>query len=189
MTARSLNLLRYPRRLPVLDAALWWPAASAWLVGALLGGAWGGWQHMQHEALIASHARLQTQLQALAAQQAEATARQTRARLHRALLDRAQAWQTRRERVLQLHAVLTEQARDAGLRVERWHSDGHKLVLQGWLPRAQEVPRVVASLSAAWPQGWTLQSLGERVGPAAGVDMVIEAPWGEVLPAGGKAPS
>ena len=111
MTAQSLNLLRYPRRVPALDAALWRPAAAALLTGALAGGVWGGWQHMRQDGLLALHARL-----------------------HQAFLDRAQAWQSQRERVMRLHAGLTEQARDTGLRVERWQADGRRLVLQAWLP-------------------------------------------------------
>lgn len=189
MTAQSLNLLRYPRRVPALDAALWRPAAAALLTGALAGGVWGGWQHMRQDGLLALHARLQEQVQTLSGQQAGVTARQAKARLHQAFLDRAQAWQSQRERVMRLHAGLTEQARDTGLRVERWQADGRRLFLQAWLPGAEQVPRAVAALSAAWPQGWTLQSLSERIRPQgeAGVDVVFEAPRGEVLPGGGKA--
>lgn len=189
MRARPLNLLRYPRRLPAFDAALWRPGLMALLTGALAGGCWAGWQHLRHDEWLALQARLRAQTQTLAGQQAQAADQQAKARLQQAFLDRAQAWQSQRERVMRLHAALTEQARDAGLRVERWHADGHKLVLQAHLPRADRVPRVMAHLSAAWPQGWALQSLADPngTGGEGGVDVVFEAPWSGVPLTGGKA--
>jgi len=187
--AKSLNLLRYPRRMPTLDAALWRPGLVALLVGVLAGGLWGGWQHQRQEEWTVLRARLRAQTQALAGQQTQAVDQQAKARLQQAFVDRAQAWQSQRERLMHLHATLTEQAKDAGLRVERWQSDGRKLVLQAWLPRAERVPLVMARLSAAWPQGWTLQSLGDRAasGGDAGIDVVFEAPWGDAAQAGGKS--
>lgn len=186
MSARSLNLLRYPGRIPTWEGALLRPVLVAWLAGVLSGLGWSGWQHMRHDEWLALHARLQAQTQALAGQQTEAAARQLAARLHQAFLERARAWKNRRERVLHLQAVLTEQARSTGLRVERWQSDGRRLVLQAWLPRAEHVPQLVAHLSAAWPQAWTLQSLSDRTGAGAGVDVVLEAPWDDAVQGNGK---
>ena len=81
-------------------------------------------------------------------------------RLHQAVLDRAQDWQSQRRSMLELHAVLAAQA-DAGLRVERWQFDGHSLVLQAWLPAAVTLASMAARSSVSSPRvkSWMVSPL------------------------------
>lgn len=179
MKARSLNLLRHPRREVALEPALLRACLIAGLVGALAGGLWSGWQHMRMAQLEEQRAQLQARWQVQNRQQTDAVAGHERGALHRQLLERATDWQGRRAQLLRLHQALNAQADDPGLRVERWQSDGRRQVLQAWLPRTDQVPQLMATLSAAWPQRWRLQSLGEHAGTHsdAGVDAVFETTW------------
>ena len=175
MTTGSLNLLRYPARMPWHAPAWLRPVLEGVLAGVLAGAVWahGAWQ--QRDALLKLREQLQAQWQDLTRQQAKTLAQQAQVRLHQAVLDRAQEWQSQRRSMLQLHAVLAAQA-DTGLRVERWQFDGHSLVLQAWLPAAERVPQLMAALSAAWPQAWVLQELGQATGSQAGVALSLQAP-------------
>lgn len=189
MSERTLNLLRYPRRVPLFDAAWVRAVLAAGLGGVLVGVAGAAWLHWRQDGWLAQRAQLQAEQQRVESQQAEATARQAQARLAQAFGARAQAWAERRERLLGLHTELNAQAVDMGLRVERWQSDGRRLVLQAWLPRPAHLPQALARLSAASALDWRLQSLATRAGQAnpAGVDVVFEAAWPDGAPGAGKA--
>lgn len=179
MTGRPLNLLRHPRRLPGWRSDWLRPVLLAGCAGALAGGAWGAWQHQRLDTLLAQQAHLQQRLQVQLEQQARVSAHQARQHLQQAQRVRAQDWQRQRQQLQALHAALAAQAPAAGLRVERWQGDGQKLLLQGWLPRAQAIPALLAQLSSAWPQPWQLHQLADRsagVDPG-GLDLVLEAPW------------
>lgn len=173
MNARPLNLLRYPRRAPLLESTTWRAVPFALGTGLMVGCAWGMWQDAQHETLLAQRSQWQAQVQAWRSQQAQQATERDRQRLLSSWGQRAQAWQQQRERQMQLHAVLMAQAATSGMRVESWQGDGRKLVLQAWLPRADGVPGVLSGLSDAWPPGWTLQSISDRAG--AGVEVVLQA--------------
>lgn len=179
MTARSLNLLRHPGRRLVPEYTLVRSLVLAGWVGALAGGLWSGWRHVQLSQLQEQRAQLQIRREAQIRQQADLAADHERATLHRQLLERASDWQARREQLLRLHRTLNALADDPGLRVERWQGDGRRLVLQARLSRPASVPQLMAGLSATWPSDWRLQSLGDR-GSAkgdAGVDVTLEASW------------
>lgn len=189
MNDRPLNLLRCPRPARVLDAALVRPALLAGLAGVLMAGGAVVWLHMRQAQLQGLRQQLQTQLQARARQQAGEAAAKARDRLQAQLVARAQAWQGQHQHMERLHTALTDLAEAPGLRLERWHGDGRRLVLQGGLPAAGSVPQVLSRLSEAGPPGWGLQSLGERAGAKAGIDVVFEAPWPVVAhDAGGSRP-
>lgn len=173
--AGSLNLLRFPRRVHVLDPGQVRAGLMAAVAGILVGCAWGLWQQMQQDQLLAQRAQWQAQSLALGRQKDQQVIAQDKARVQLQWGQRAQAWQLQRQQLMRLHAVLAQQAADTGLRVERWQGDGRKLVLQAWLPHADSVPGVLAGLSSVWPPGWTLQSMGARSG--AGVNVVLQAAW------------
>ena len=173
MNARPLNLLRHPRRSLVFEPAHLRAVLLALGAGAVMGCAWGMWQQMQHEALLAQRSRLQVESRVWRSQQALQSTERDRQRLLTSWGQRAQSWQRQREQRMQLHEALLAQAASTGLRVERWQGDARQLVLQAWLPRADDVPEVLSGLSQAWPTGWTLQSIGDRAG--AGVDVVLQA--------------
>lgn len=171
-----LNLLRYPSRLPGVDAGLRRQALWALLAGALAGSGLLAWQTHRHAQLQAERERLQTQVHMQLRQQTERRQAWVRAQSQARLLERAQAWQAQRQQFLQLHAQLQQQAREDGLRLQRWQADGHKLTLQLWLPHPERVPVLVSALSHASPQPWTLQSMAGP-GDASGVEVVLEAAW------------
>ena len=183
MTTTSLNLLRHPARMPWLAQAVHSGFVVCLLAGVAGGAAWAHWAHRQHEALLTERARLQTQAQTLAGQQAQARALQERRNLQQAVLARTQDWQGQRRSALQWHGVLAAQA-GTGLRVEHWQFDGRQLLLQAWLPGPQGLPPLMAALSAAGPQAWTLQSLAQA---GSGVGFVLEAKVPDSAPAAGKA--
>lgn len=179
VTAHALNLLRYPRRGLALPGELGWPLLLGVLAGALLGSAWLGWQSWRVDRLQAQRGQLQADVKALDRKMAHAAALQTRSQGLKNGQARAQDWQTRRDQLQRLQQVLSAQASALGLRVARWQGDKRQLVLQAWLPRAQDVPALLLALSDVGPQGWTLQSLGDHVaaGRLAGVDVVLQANW------------
>ena len=181
-----LNLLRYPSRIPRVDAGLRRQALGALLVGALAGSGLLVWQNQRHAQLQAERERTQARVQMQLRQQAERRQALTLAQSQARLIERAQAWQAQRQQFLQLHAQLQQQAREGGLRLQRWQADGHKLSLQLWLPHTEGVPAIVARLTQASPQAWTLQSLASQSDPP-GVQAVLEAVW-PAAPAGGRRP-
>lgn len=182
VTAPALNLLRYPRRGPVWGTLQWRPLLVAGLLGALLGGFWAAGQHWRLAQLRAQVAQLQMQVQDRLRQQSVAAARRAQAQLQQAVQTRAQDWGQQQAQGLRLHAALDEQSHALGLRVMRWQNDGQQLLMQGWLPRAQDVPALLSALSAAGPPLWTLLSLASPAAPGqdgreAGVDVLLQAPW------------
>ena len=189
MSARPLNLLRYPRQRLVLSPALLRACLVAGLIGVLAGGLWIGWQHLRlvqrHEQLT----QLQARWQARSQQQADVSAQRERAGLRRQWLERATDWRDRREQLSHLHRALQALADGPGLRVERWQGDGRRLVLQAWLPGSEQVPTLMAGLSAAGPLSWQLHSLADHssVGGEAGIDVVLEAPWPAASQGGGPS--
>lgn len=176
MNPPPLNLLRYPSRIPRVDAGLRRQALGALLVGALAGSGLLVWQTQRHAQLQAERERTQARVQMQLRQQAERRQALTLAQSQARLVERAQAWQAQRQQFLQLHAQLQQQAREGGLRLQRWQADGHKLTLQLWLPHPERVPVLVSALSHASPQPWTLQSMAGP-GDAAGLEVVLEAAW------------
>ncbi len=176
MNPPPLNLLRYPSRIPRFDAGLRRQALGALLVGALAGSGLLVWQNQRHAQLQAERERTQARVQMQLRQQAERRQALTLAQSQARLIERAQAWQAQRQQFLQLHAQLQQQAREGGLRLQRWQADGHKLTLQLWLPHPERVPVLVSALSHASPQPWTLQSMAGP-GDAAGLEVVLEAAW------------
>ncbi len=185
MNDRPLNLLRYPQPARVLDASLVWSALWAGLAGVLMAGGGVVWLHRQHDALHNLRRQLQSQSQALTQQQATAAAEKARSQLQAQLAGRARAWQQQGQDLDRLQATLTALAETPGLRLERWHGDGRRLLLQGSLPAADGVPLVLSGLSDTWAPGWGLQSLAKRTGPVPGIDVVFEAPWPMSTPPSG----
>ncbi len=187
MTVRPLNLLRHPRPAHLLEPALQRLALACVLAGGLAGMGWGVWQQHRQDDWLARRSALKAQAQSQASQQVQIKASEQREQMLKRQAARQQAWQTRRQHMLALHAVLSAQARNNGLRVLRWQGDGRQLVLQLWLPHAQALPSLTAQLSQAWPLAWTLQSLNDQAG--AGIEAVLEAPW-PIPPrdGGGKQP-
>ena len=177
MNARPLNLLRYPRRLPSASPALLKHALVYGLLGAVVGAAVVAWGQHRQAQLHERRQQLQAQAQTLSQQRAEDTAQLERVRVQEQAGVRARVWGAQRAHLARVHAALTALADDAGLRLTRWQGDGRKLVLQGSLPQAQDLPWVLSRLSDAWPLAWTLHSLGERQPAGTGVEWVIEAPW------------
>lgn len=178
----ALNLLRYPRRGLAWPVEQWRPLLLAWLLGAFLGGLWAAGRYWHLVQLRAQGSLLQAQVQSQLRQQSAAAALRAQAQLQQAVQTRAQDWRRQQEQGLRLHATLDEQAEALGLHVTRWQNDGRQLLLQGWLPRAQDVPALLSALSAAGPQGWTLQSLGTAAtsrqgGREAGVEVALQALW------------
>ena len=100
MNARPLNLLRYPRRVQLLESAPLRAALLALAVGAVLGGSLGMWQQAQHEALLARRVQLKAQSEAWRSQQVTERDRQ---RLLSSWGRRVQAWQAQGEQQMQLH--------------------------------------------------------------------------------------
>ena len=182
MKERSLNLLRYPRRVPGAAPGLWRQALVSGLLGAVVGAAGVTWLQHRQAQLHERRQQLQAQVQSLARQRSQDAAQHERARAHEQGQVRARAWAAQRERLARVHAALDALADDTGLRLARWQGDGRKLVLQGSLSRAQDLPTVLSRLSEAWPLAWTLQSLGDRQPAGTGVDWQIEAPWPAVVP-------
>ena len=189
MSARPLNLLRHPRQGLALSPAVLRSCLVAGLIGVLAGGLWSGWQHLRLAQRHEQRTQLQARWQAHSQQQADASTQRERAGLRRQWLERAADWRGRREQLSQLHRALQALADDPGLRVERWQGDGRRLVLQAWLPRPEQVPTLMAGLSAAGPLGWQLHSLADHssVGGEAGIDVVLEAPWPAASQGGGPS--
>ena len=175
----ALNLLRYPQRGLALPLELAWPLLLAVLAGLALGSAWVAWQSWRLDHLLEQRGHLQADVQALERQKNLAAALQTRKQWQKNAEVRAQDWRARRDQLQHLQEVLGAQASALGVRVARWQGDRRQLVLQAWLPRAQDVPLLLSALTAAGPQGWTLQSLGDAAasGPHGGVDVVLQASW------------
>ncbi len=185
LNARPLNLLRYPRRAVMLDAALWRPALWALLAGVVGAAAAAAWQLQRQDQLLAQRGPLLARLQEQARQQAQARQAEAMARLRSRMLERQQAWQLQRQQLMRLNADLSTEAERTGLRLQRWQGDGRKLSLQLWLPRAELAPALVSRLSQSSLHAWTLQSLAQKP-DAAGVEAVLEAPWPSVSPGGHK---
>ncbi len=188
MNGRPLNLLRYPRRVPVCSTALWRQVLWGGLLGALVGGALLLWLQHRHTQLHERRHQLQAQAQAWSQQRAQMAAQQEVARVQAQGRLRATQWSAQRERLARVHTALQALASETGLRLTRWQADGRKLVLQGSLPQAQDLPTVLSRLSDAWPLAWGLHSLGERQPAGTGVDWVIEAHWPPVPNPAGRQP-
>ena len=174
----------------MLDATLWRPALLALLAGVALAAAWVAWQLQRQEELLAQRGPLQARLQEQTRQQAQARQAEALTRAQTRMQERAQAWQVQRQQLMRLHAELSTQAEQGGLRLQRWQGDGRKLTLQLWFPRPELAPALVSRLSQASAQAWALQSLAERP-DAAGVEAVLEAPWpapAHVPASGGRKP-
>ena len=156
---------------------------------AVVGAGWALRERLRLDELQALRTQLQARAQAQAQVQSQTQAMQRDQRLRQALQVRAQAWQHQRQQMLRLHGVLTTQAAQAGLRVQRWQSDGRSLVLQAWLPGPERVPALLALLTATGGRPWSLQSLAQAadgpVGP--GVTVVLQAPWADGTLAHAKA--
>lgn len=189
MSAPALNLLRYPRR-GWLEPQLGWPLLQALGVGAVLGAACVLGQHGWLDHLQNQRGQLQRQAHAVARQRATDAARHAQVQRLQAVHTRAQDWQTQQAMGLRLQAVLSAQGQALGLRVLRWQGDGRQMLLQAWLPRVQDVPALVAALSALGAGAWTVQSLSDGAAvatqrrekePGAGADggvvVQLQAPW------------
>ena len=187
LNVQPLNLLRHPRPVYKLEPLLLRSAAIGLLAGGLVGATIGEWQQTRHEQLLTLRAQLQAQVRVSEVQQTQQLAMDARVRLQAQWAQRSQAWQGRRQQLMQMHEALGTLAQDLGLRLERWQGDGRTMVLQAWLPHAEAVPQVLSRLSTVGPSTWTLQSLGDR--PGAGVDLLLQAPWpGEAQEVGAKKP-
>lgn len=189
VNAPALNLLRYPRR-GWLEPQLWWPLLQALGVGAVLGAACALGQHGWLDHLQTQRGQLQSQAHTVARQRAADAARQAQVQRLLAVHARAQDWQTQQAMGLRLQAALSAQGQALGLRVLRWQGDGRQILLQAWLPRVQDVPALVAGLSALGAGPWTVQSLSDgttvapqrrekeaSAGAAGGVLVQLQAPW------------
>lgn len=176
LNARPLNLLRYPRRASWVHAGVWRTALWALLTGMGVGSVLVVWQVQRHAQLQAQRGPLQASLQLQLKQQAEVRQAQTLARLQTRLQERATSWQVQRQQFMRLHAQLSQEAEDSGLRLRRWQADGHKLTLLLWLPHPERVPGLVTSLSKVSLQPWTLQSMASP-SEGEGVEAVLEVPW------------
>ncbi len=186
LNAPSLNLLRYPSRLRMPDAVVWRHALWPLLAGLVAGLALVFWQARWHARLLDERGALQASLQLQQRQQAELREAQALAQSQARMRERASAWQLQRQQFMQLHTQLSQEADGAGLRLQRWRADGHKLSLQLWLPHPEGVPGLVARLSQASPQPWTLHSLAGQSDPP-GVEAVLETVWPS-SPTGGRKP-
>lgn len=170
----SLNLLRHPRRLPLLG----WPVLGRVLAGGVAGvlcaSGWGLWSQTRLAQTRSLQQQLQAELQAQARSRSQASAEAAQARLQQRALARDAQWRLQRERLQQLHGLLAQEARDGGLRLQRWQGDGQRIELQAWLPHTQGLPALQARLSGPAPQGlsdWAVQSLGSAAGE--GVQLVL----------------
>lgn len=181
MSVRSLNLLRYPRRLQltVSPRSLW--VLGGGLAGLLAGLAWGLWSLARLDAWQHEVQRLQARQAQQARVQALASERSKLAFQEQQAMRKLQDWQSQRDQLLRLHALLTQSARDSGLQLRLWQGDERRLQLQGWLPHMQDLPQLQAQLSAAGPSAWSLHSLSAGAGP--GVELVLQASWPLVAPA------
>lgn len=175
MTPEPLNLLRYPEHAQVFRVVQLKQLVGGLLAGAVIGGTWTFWQQERHDRQQVLRTQLQSAVRAQESLEARQANEREQARIQGLWIRRAQSWHREREQQLELYSVLTDQALHSGLRVERWQGDGHKMVLQAWLPRTESVPVVLGALSQAWPPGWSLHSLSDR--PDAGVNVVMQAPW------------
>ncbi len=182
----SLNLLRYPSPWRIPGAGLWRHALGPLLAGLVAGSALVFCQVRWHARLQAERGPLQASLQLQQRQQAEQRQAQALEQSQARMRERASAWQLQRQQFMQLHNQLSQEAGDAGLRLQRWQADGHKLSLQLWLPHPEGVPGLVARLTQASPQPWTLHSLAGQSDPP-GVLAVLEAAW-PTFSAGGRRP-
>ena len=182
----SLNLLRYPSPWRVPDVQPWRHALWPLLAGLVAGSALVLWQVRWQSRLQAERGLLQASLQLQLRQQAELRQAQALAQSQARMRERASAWQLQRQQFMQLHTQLSQEAGNVDLRLQRWQADGHKLSLQLWLPHTEGVPAIVARLTQASPQPWTLHSLAGQSDPP-GVQVVLEAVW-PAAPAGGRRP-
>jgi len=182
----SLNLLRYPSPWRMPDAQCWRHALWPLLAGLVAGSALVLWQVRWHARLQAERGPLQASLQLQQRQQAELRQAQAHAQSQSRMRERASAWQQQRQQFMQLHTQLSQEVSDAGLHLQRWQANGHKLSLQLWLPHPERVPGLVARLTQASPQPWTVHSLAGQADPP-GVQAVLEAAW-PAFPAGGRRP-
>ena len=182
----SLNLLRYPSPWRVPDVQPWRHALWPLLAGLVAGSVLVFWQVRWHARLQAERGPLQASHEQQQRQQAELRQAQAHAQSQARMRERASAWQLQRQQFMRLHAQLSQEVGDVGLRLQRWQADGHKLSLQLWLPHPEGVPGLVARLTQASPQPWTLHSLAGQSDPP-GVQAVLEAAW-PALPAGGRRP-
>lgn len=171
--AESLNLLRYPRRLQLVTSPWMVWALSGGVLGLVAGMVWGLSSQAQQ-------AHWQQQVQMLQARQTQQLRLKTemaeRARWGAQARQAAQSlqdWQSQREQLLQLHALLTQAARDSGLQLRLWQGDERRLQLHGWLPRPEALPQLQAQLGAVGPAPWRLHSLSAGTSP--GVELVLQS--------------
>lgn len=186
LNVQPLNLLRYPAPAGLLSPAVWRCALWALLAGVMAGSALVFWQVRRHAQLLAQREPLQASLQLQQRQQTEARQAQALALVQTRLHERATGWQVQRQQLMGLQARLSQEAGAADLRLRRWQADGQKLTLQLWLPHPDRVPGLVASLSKASPQPWTLHSMNSP-SEGTGVEAVLETPW-PGLAAGARKP-
>lgn len=175
VSGASLNLLRYPRRWHPSDSRWLVWAVSGWLVGLLLGVAWGEWSQREQAAWQAQRSALQARLKSQARTEAERVALAQQERWVQQAQARRKEWQAQRAQLQGLHGVLGQAMDEHGLRVQRWQGHGQRIQLQGWLPHAEALPALQLRLAQAGPHAWTLHSLTASAG--SGLQMVLEAPW------------
>lgn len=172
MSTPSLNLLRYPRRWPLVGRFTLASAVAGLCGGYLLVAAWGLWCQHRHPDWLAQRQQLQAQLAGQTRAQAEAQAKVQHDRALQKLLAQRQEWQLVRQQLQTLHERLGELSLETGLRLQRWQGDGQRMQLQAWLPQAQSWSALQARLMAPGAQTWSLGSLTSGSGP--GVHVVLE---------------
>lgn len=159
-------------------APAWWLALGGALAGLAGASAWGWWCQTEQ----AAWREQRDALQARQTRQTTAQARAAQAARQQGLMQQLQArqreWQTRREQILRLHAVLDQAALDAGLRLQQWQGQAQGLQMQASLPRARDWSSLQQRLDAAGPQAWRLHTLGTRLDDD-GLQLVLQSPWRE----------
>jgi hypothetical protein len=187
----GFNLLHYPT-LDRLDRQRrrW---RSGWIgaaCGAMLAGSWVQWQSLQTEALQSTLTDLQARL---GERQRQATGRQQQASQNQILrqqLDQLSVLQAQQQAWHRLHSGLLQEARSAGLVLQRLQVEAGRIDIQGQAPSAQAMTRAAQQLAQRWDQPLHLLSL-EAV-PAQGeassaVSFVWQGRWPAL--ADGSAPT
>lgn len=187
MSAASLNLLSYPRRMPHTSVPVRWALAGI-LLGLLTGVGRGLWTQAQLPVWQQQRQQWQAHHEQEKKAASQASARWQQVRQQQQAQARHAEWQERRQQLLRLHELLTQAAADAGLRLQRWQGDEQRIQLHGSLSQPGDWAPLQQRLTAASPQAWRLQNLLSS-GGAAGIELVLEMPWhaGKV-PAGGSGP-
>jgi hypothetical protein len=183
MSAPALNLLRYPRRTVWVNKPVVLQLLFGILAGVLCVSAWGLWGQSRYSHGLQLREQLQASARVQAQARTEALAFAEYARLQQQARQRVEDWRVRREQLQRLHALLSQENREIGLRLQRWQGDGQRIQLQAWLPRAEDLPGLQARLSVIGPQTWVLHSLGHATG--AGLQLVLESSWPKAGPPSG----